>query len=212
MKLAGSPDAHDEAICAHEPTAPELLHANSGMQDSDYREDGAAVGDATTHPRSRKCRSDEIAISYFHNDPAKSPSANLEVGDERYSLIFATADMAEDRLRASSSQEWRTWFEEQCGSIIRQQSQSATRAGSVSQYVMSPIYSGDDRFGRKSPFMENCVVVLAWEADEPVRAVLVLEYNWVYIDLERFSKGENKKPLYKGMAALPQPKEEQLAA
>ncbi|EZP73670.1 hypothetical protein BV96_01113 [Sphingomonas paucimobilis] len=225
MRLAGSPDAHDfanddhepaalpeHAMIAHEPAAAGFAQARTIIEN--HADDEEVTQEVTTPVVAlpRKKRRPEIAISYFHNDPTKAPSAMLEFGDERFSLLFATADGAEERLRSVSNAEWTGWLEQSGGSEIRAASRKASDAGHLSRYVMSPLYAATDKYGYKAPVVENCVVVLGWEADTPVKAMLVVGQEVYPIDLERCSYGEGRRPLFKGRAALPAQQDAAMAA
>lgn len=219
MKLAGSPHAHDfanddhepaalagHAMIAHEPAAAGFPQARRIIGNHDGRERTKVAAPVAALPRRK--RRPEIAISYFHNNPAKAPSATFEYGDEKYSLLFATADLAEERLRSVSDPEWIDWLEQSGGSDIRDRSRAASNANHLSRYVMSPLYAAADKYGYKTPVMENCVVVLGWEEDAPVIAILIVGQSMYPIELERFSNGEGKKPLFKGRAAMPVPNDD----
>jgi hypothetical protein len=208
MKLASSPDAHEIANDDHEPAAAGFPQARTIIENHDGNEEGTREVVAPVVVQPRKKRRPEIAISYFHNDPTKAPSAMFEFGDEKFSLLFATADSAEERLRSVSDAAWIDWLEQSGGSEIREASRKAADDGHLSRYVMSPLYASTDKYGYKTPVVENCVVVLGWEADTPVKAMLVAGQEMYPINLERYSFGQGKKPLFKGHAALPVPEVE----
>lgn len=201
MRLASSPDIHDFANDDHEPAAAGFPQARGIIENHDGREGTMVPAPVVALPRRK--RRPEIAISYFHNNPAQAPSAMFEFGDEKYSLLFATADHAEERLRSVSDPEWIDWLEQSGGSDIRDRSRATSKTGHVSRYVMSPLYAANDKRGYKPPVVENCVVVLCWEEDAPVIAILIAGQTICPIDLGRFSNGEGKKPLFKGRAAMP---------
>ena len=216
MKLAGSPDVHDlpiqshepaalsgHAMIAHEPAAARFSQAKTIMENHSGGEEMRGVSAPVVQMPVRKTRRPEIAISYFHNDPAKAPSAVFEIGDEKYSLLFATADHAEAKLNGVSAPEWMKWFEAEGGDDIRDASRAAAAAGKLSRYVMSPLYAAIDKYGYKAPVEPDCVVVLGWEDDVPVTALLVAGKNFHPIALEYFSNGDGKKPLFKGRALMP---------
>lgn len=216
MKLAGSPEAHDlghsghepaalsgHTMIAHEPAAAGFPQARSIIENHSGDEMTREVSAPVVQMPVRKTRRSEIAISYFHNDPDKAPSAMFEFGDEKFSLLFATADYAEAKLAAVSAPEWMQWFEAEGGDDIRNASRSATTAGKLSRYVMSPLYAAIDKYGYKAPVEPDCVVVLGWEADVPVTALLVAGNDFYPITLEYFSDGADKRPLFKGRAAIP---------
>ncbi|OHC99251.1 MAG: hypothetical protein A3H25_03955 [Sphingomonadales bacterium RIFCSPLOWO2_12_FULL_63_15] len=217
MKLAGSPEAHDlahlghepaalsgHAMIAHEPAAAGFSQARTIIENHSGEEMTREVSAPVVQMPVRKTRRSEIAISYFHNDPDKAPSAMFEFGDEKFSLLFATADHAEAKLAAVSAPEWMQWFEAEGGDDIRNASRSATTAGKLSRYVMSPLYAAADKFGYKAPVESDCVVVLGWEGDIPTNALLVAGTNFHPITLEYFSNGDGKKPLFKGHAPIVQ--------
>ncbi|EQB11934.1 hypothetical protein [Sphingobium lactosutens] len=225
MRLAGSPDVHDfanddrepaalpgHAMIAHEPAAAGFAQARTIIEKDGGDEEVTQEVATPVIALPRKKRRPEIAISYFHNDLAKAPSAMFEFGDEKFSLLFATADSAEERLRSVSNAEWIGWLEQSGGSEIREASRKASAAGHLSRYVMSPLYAAADKYGYKAPVVENCVVVLGWEADTPVKAMLVAGHEVYPIDLERCSYGEGRKPLFKGRAALPVQQDAAMAA
>jgi hypothetical protein len=225
MRLAGSPDVHDiggvvhepaalsgHAMMAHEPAAAGFPQARTIIDNHDHDEEVTQEVAMPVIALPRKMRRPEIAISYFHNDLTKAPSAMFEFSDERFSLLFATADSAEERLRSVSNAEWIGWLEQSGGSEIREASRKASAAGHLSRYVMSPLYAAADKYGYKAPVVENCVVVLGWEADTPVKAMLVAGHEVYPIDLERCSYGEGRKPLFKGRAALPVQQDAAMAA
>jgi len=151
----------------------------------------------------RRTRRPEIAISYFHNDLAKAPSAMFEYGDQKFSLNFATADSTEAKLTGVSDAQWMTWLDAAGGSELRQTSRDGIKTGRLHQYNMSPLYGPDDKYGYKGPVVGNCMVALIWEDECPVAAILVDNQNIHTIKLKRFSQGEGKRPLFKGRAALP---------
>lgn len=201
MRLAGSPNVHDFANDDHEPAAAGFPQARTIMENHDGRERTKVAAPVVALPRRK--RRPEIAISYFHNNPAQAPSAMFEFGDEKYSLLFATADHAEERLRSVSDPEWIDWLEQSGGSDIRDRSRATSKTGHVSQYVMSPLYAANDKRAYKPPVVENCVVILVWEEDAPVTAILIAGQTICPIELGRFSNGEGKKPLFKGRAPMP---------
>ncbi|NIJ39522.1 hypothetical protein FHR22_004272 [Sphingopyxis panaciterrae] len=214
MRLAGSPDVHEFANNGHEPAAlPGITMKSHEPAAAGFPQARTIIenngGEVMTREVSapvvaltRKKRRSEIAISYFHNDPAKPPSAMFEFGDERFSLVFATADIAEEKLRAISDADWMAWLEQNGGADIRSSSRTASGTGHVSRYVMSPLYAPADKYGYKAPVEQNCVVVLGWEEGAPASAILVAGESIYPISLERFSNGEGKKPLFKGRAVM----------
>ena len=217
MKLAGSPDTHDLAHSGHEPAALSghamIAHepAAAGFPQARTIIENHCGGEEMTREVSapvvqmpvRKTRRSEIAISYFHNDQDKAPSAMFEFGDAKFSLIFATADHAEAKLSDVSTPKWMQWLEAAGGGDLRSKSRAAADKGRLSRYVMSPLYAAADKFGYKGPVEEDCVVILHWDGDEPAEASFVAGETVVNISLERFSNGEGKKPLFKGRAAMP---------
>ncbi|BAV65101.1 hypothetical protein [Sphingobium cloacae] len=216
MRLAGSPDAHDiandrhgpaalsgHAMIAHEPAAAGFSPARTIRENHETDEGMAREMPAPVVALPRRTRRPEIAISYFHNDPAKAPSAMFEYGDRKFSLNFATADSAEAKLAGVSDAEWMTWLDAAGGSELRQTSRDGIKTGRLHQYNMSPLYGPDDKYGYKGPVVGNCMVALIWEDECPVAAILVDNQNIHTIKLERFSQGEGRKPLFKGRTALP---------
>ena len=202
IKLAGSPDVHEEVISGHEPAAPHGLHANVVMRDNGHEGERSRQVRKTSANAPRSARHNEIVVSYFHNDPAKGPTANLEIGGEVFRLVFATADAAEDKLRDIASKEWQICFEENVGRSVRQRSQAATKAGLVQQYCVSPLYDEKDKFGLKEP-VADCVAVLWADSDGPPEGLMLVTGHKVnFINLERFSNGEHHRPLFKGRAAI----------
>ncbi len=217
MKLAGSPEPHDlacsdhepaahsgHAVIAHEPAAAGFPEARTIMADNGGKEMTRDVAVPVVQMAHRRTRRSEMAISYFHNDPNKAPSAMFEFGDEKFSLLFATADSAEARLRDVSGSEWMKWLDAEGGSDLRNASREAAVAGKLSRYVMSPLYAAADKYGFKAPVVQDCAVILGWENDVPATALLVAGKGFYAINLEYFSDGAGKKPLFKGRAAMPE--------
>jgi len=217
MKLAGSPEPHDfacsghepaalsgHAMTAHEPAAAGFPRAKTIIENDGGEEMAREMPAPTAQMAPRKTRRSEMAISYFHNDPAKAPSATFEFGDDKFSLLFATADSAEARLRDVSDPEWMKWLDAEGGNDLRSASRKAADEGKLSRYVMSPLYASNDTYGYKPPVVQDCAIVLGWENDVPATALLVVGKAFFPITLDYFSDGTGKKPLFKGRAALPE--------
>lgn len=141
------------------------------------------------------------AVSYFRNNPAKAPSANLEIGDQCFSLVFHEADLAEDRLRTVCTAEWLKNFEKEVGSVLRDQSRR--HSASDLRYVISPLYAAGDRRGLKAPVVADSVAVLQWGANhEPQSVIFLREYNPTVIVLAANPKTKPMSPTHKGSAKL----------
>jgi hypothetical protein len=140
-------------------------------------------------------------ISYFRNDPRRAPSANLEIGGDRFSLVFHTADYAEDKMRTSFSTEWLRQFEATLGKALRTQS----RANSTTdhRYVISPFYDAGDRFGMKEPVVPNSLAVLIWSGDGiPLSVIILVDDADLTIPLAPSAQTKPKSPTYKGNVRL----------
>ena len=140
-------------------------------------------------------------VSYFRNDPLRPPSANLEIGSERYSLVFHAADMAEEKMMGSFSTEWMRQFENTVGKAIR--AQSRENSASDHRYVMSPLYGEKDRFGLRQPAVPDCVAVLVWSGNGVPQSVIVLIGDGdVTVPLAPVLRTKPKGPTHKGSVAL----------
>jgi hypothetical protein len=144
---------------------------------------------------------DRMVVSYFRNDPERSPSANLEIAGERYSLVFHPADLAEERLRTVCTLEWLQFFDEGMGEILR--AQSRAHPSSDFRYVMSPLYCGRDRFGQKEPIVANSVAVLQWGNDgQPQSVIVVVDDQATTVPLRATGLTKEKAPTHKGKVRL----------
>lgn len=180
------------------PTSGRQLAANdisSSTADTTERNHGIEAGKAGDFH-------DHAVVSFFRNDPNAPPSANLELNGKRYSLLFHRADVAEERMFACSSREWRVAFEEMIGAALREHSRD--NAGSDKQYVMSPLYNERDRFGMKKPVIENCVAVLLWTDDMQPKSVTIIkdDTDIATIPLSRAQQTKPKSPTHKGSVKL----------
>lgn len=153
------------------------------------------------HSSARRRGGARAVVSYFRNDPLRPPSANLEIGGERYSLVFHAADMAEEKMKGSFSSEWMRQFEDAFGKAIR--AQSRANNASDHRYVMSPLYGGTDSFGLKQPAVPDCVAVLMWSGDAVPQSVVVLIGDGdVTIPLAPVAQTKPKGPTHKGSVML----------
>lgn len=146
-------------------------------------------------------RAEQVCVSYFRNDPRKPPSANLEIGGERYSLIFSSADVAEEKIKGSFSEEWMSVFEEVAGGELRKESRA--HAKSDRRYVMSPLYGEKDRFGMKQPVVSDSVAVLQWDPDgRPQSVIIVFGDVDLQVPLRSAPKTKPNGPTHKGSVRL----------
>lgn len=153
------------------------------------------------HISTRRRGGTRAVVSYFRNDLLRPPSANLEIGGERYSLVFHAADMAEEKMKGTFSSEWMRQFEDAFGKAIR--AQSRANNSSDHRYVMSPLYGGTDSFGRKQPAVPDCVAVLTWSGDAvPQSVVVVIGDVDVTIPLAPVAQTKPKGPTHKGSVML----------
>jgi hypothetical protein len=144
---------------------------------------------------------ERIVVSLFRNDPAKAPSANIELGQERFSLVFASADVAEEKVYTLCKPEWRKWFDEHFGAGLREKSRHCH--ASDERYVLSPIYAQRDRYGLKDPVEGNVVAILLWsDASEPEAVILVHGTAHTRIPLKKANQTKSKSPTHKGSVAL----------
>ena len=140
-------------------------------------------------------------VSYFRNDPRREPSANLEIGSERFSLVFHTADIAEDKMRTTCTTEWLSQFEATLGKALR--AQSRANGASDYRYVMSPLYCAKDRFGLKQPVVPDSVAILVWsDGEAPVSVIVLIDDGDVTIPLAPAAQTKPKAPTYKGSITL----------
>lgn len=179
------------ATSGRQPAANDIA---SSTADTTERNDGIEGG--------KRCDfSDRVVVSYFRNEPDAEPSANLEFGGERFSLVFHSADVAEERLHACSSPEWRSGFDEALGASLRKQSRANAR--SDLRYVMSPLYDEKDRFGRRSPVANDCVAILTWTNQlQPQSVTVVHGDSATIIPLVPAKQTKPKSPTHKGTVPL----------
>jgi hypothetical protein len=138
-----------------------------------------------------------ILVSLFRRDPQRAPSARLEIGEDRYNLIFHPADVAQDKLFNVCSPEWRQWFEQLAGARLRNFSRA--NATSDVRYVLSPVYGDKDPFGYKEPVVADCVAMLEWGEDQQPRAVVIVEEDEVRtIHLQPAKQSKINGPTHKG--------------
>ncbi|HEX5237289.1 MAG TPA: hypothetical protein VFW39_02345 [Sphingomicrobium sp.] len=143
---------------------------------------------------------DRIVVSYFRADPARAPSAKLELGDEKYNLIFHPADITDEKLRSACTASWLTLYEEAYGRVLRDQSRGNPR--SDFRYVASPIYGAGDPFGYKKPVLDDCVAILAWgEAGQPESVIIFGDYP-IVIPLRPNKQTKSNSPTHKGRLRL----------
>jgi hypothetical protein len=179
------------ATSGRQPAANDI---SSSMAETTERDDGMEGG-------KRRDFSDRVVVSYFRNEPDAEPSANLEFGGERFSLVFHSADVAEERLHACSSPEWRSGFDEALGASLRQQSRANAR--SDLRYVMSPLYDEKDRFGRRSPIANDCVAFLTWTNElQPQSVTIVHGDSATIVPLAPTRQTKPKSPTHKGTVLL----------
>lgn len=142
-----------------------------------------------------------IAVSYFRPDPSRAPSAKLEIGAEKYNLIFHTAEIAEDRLSSVCTAQWLSSYQETYGSQLRAQ----TRGNPTSdfRYVASPIYGAGDPFGYKKAVLEDCVAILVWgENGQPEAVAIVADDSQAIIPLRPSKLRTANAPTHKGSRKL----------
>lgn len=198
MRLAGSPDVHDPQAPMHGPAAPELAHVRTNEVLAGERMNGAEV----RVDRTAKLQSDEITISFFQSDPVMPASANIEIFGEKRHLVFAAADFAEDKLFLVCSSDWKRWYCDNGGDVMRAESRAQAAEGSPMQYLMSPIYRNGDKFGRRPPH-ENAVAIVGWEGKGvPSSIVVVVDTTIITVPMTRFSQGEGNRPTFKGHVKL----------
>jgi hypothetical protein len=145
----------------------------------------------------RRPTEDRIAVSYFRPDPARPPSAKLEMGDEKYNLIFHSADIAEEKLRPACTAEWLTFYDENYGRRLR----TLSRGNSATdfRYVASPIYGAGDPLGYKKPALNDCVAILAWAEDgQPEGVIIVTDDDPTVIPLRPSKLTTANAPTHKG--------------
>jgi hypothetical protein len=150
---------------------------------------------------SRRPGENRIAVSYFRPDPSREPSAKLEIGDEKYNLIFHTAELTEERLRSVCTTGWLSFYEETFGRRLRAQ----TRGNPASdfRYVASPIYGVGDPLGYKKPVLDDCVAILAWGEDgQPEGVVIVAGDEQAVIPLRPSKLRTANAPTHKGSLRL----------
>lgn len=199
MRLTGSPDAHDLPRTGHEPAAPGRSHAKSSTE---VHEPEEGVEQAE-QPAASPAGSREVVVSYFHRDPAREPSANLEFYGTRYSLVFALADVAEDKIYKASDSAWWTLVDQNVLQTVRAASRSAAQRGMVQRFVLSPIYAEKDTFGRAAVGAGNAMAILRWTAaGEPEAIELVDGNQLIAIPLRRYAGRNDKAPSYKGRVVL----------
>lgn len=197
--LMGGHDA-GIAMVRHEPAAP--LSPRNFSSDMVH---GTSATEAADQPPTFQPKCDRVEISYFHNDPEAAPSANLEYAGHCYALVFAGADIAEEKLRPVCAQEWQDWFEGKIGCQLRQASRAADRCGSVTRYVMSPLYKKGDTFGRKTPEVPDSVAVLLWnDNNEPEEITVIAGGNVVHVPMKKTVSKNPKAPTYKGRVKFDQ--------
>jgi hypothetical protein len=142
-----------------------------------------------------------IAVSYFRPDPSRAPSAKLEIGDEKYNLIFHTAEITEERLSSACTAQWLSFYEQAYGHRLRAQ----TRGNPASdfRYVASPIYGAGDPLGYKKPVLDDCVAILAWGEDgQPEAVVIVAGDDQAVIPLRPSKLRTANAPTHKGSRRL----------
>jgi hypothetical protein len=150
---------------------------------------------------SRRPGENRIAVSYFRPDPSREPSAKLEIGDEKYNLIFHTAELTEERLRSACTAGWLSFYEKTFGRRLRAQ----TRGNPASdfRYVASPIYGAGDPLGYKKPVLDDCVAILAWGEDgQPEGVVIVAGDDQAVIPLRPSKLRTANAPTHKGSLRL----------
>jgi hypothetical protein len=156
----------------------------------------------TSHGREVAERQPEetIAVSYFRPDPTRAPSAKLEIGDEKYNLIFHTAEVAEEKLRSACTAQWLNFYEETYGGRLRAQ----TRGNPTSdfRYVASPIYGAGDPFGFKKPVVDDCVAILAWGENGHPEAVIIFGDVPTVVPLRPSKLATPNAPTHKGSLRL----------
>jgi hypothetical protein len=140
-------------------------------------------------------------LSFFHNNPDAPPSGNLEIGDDKFALVFSDGDLAEEKLNEVCSPEWLAWLDQQGAEAIRLESRAAgTRK---TRCRMSPLYAASDRFARKAPVVSNAVAVLFWNSDDqPERVIVLSNEDSVEVALAKFYGKAAKSPTHKGEARL----------
>lgn len=182
VRLASSPEVHE--------------------QGADRDVGGSHCQDGTAHREhgSEPCQqSNEVVVSFFHNDATRPPSANVEIGSDRFALVFSDADVAEDQIAEISSKDWCRDFAGAGGDLIRAQSRAA--GSSKTRYRLSPLYDARDTFARKAPVEGNAVAILFWNDDEQPEQVTIVRGTEVSeVALRKFHGRHAKAPSHKGIA------------
>lgn len=198
MRLASSQDMI-AADAAHVPGAitPELNEQGA------YRDVGGShCQDGTAHRDHAQEAAPpvevEVAVSFFHNKADAPPSANLEVGPDKFALVFSDADIAEEQLRSVCSPEWIDQFDRNGGEGIRLESRAA--GASKTRFCMSPLYAGTDTFARKAPVESNAVAVLFWSDDaQPEQVTIIRGAEVTQVPLSKFYGRHPRAPTHKGV-------------
>lgn len=200
MRLAGSPDAHDQSR-AHEPAAPEHRHARIPIRENEQGNVGEL--ESVPLPATGTAGSREVVISYFHRDPARAPSAVLEFCGTRYALVFSTADAVEDKIFKASDNEWWKRMDKGILHNVRVGSRHAEQQGMVQRFVLSPIYAAHDTFGRARTGERNAMAILRWtDLGEPEAVELIDGDRPITVPLRPYAGRNEKAPSYKGRAVL----------
>lgn len=199
MRLAGSPDAHDLPRTGHEPAALGRSHARTFIEEHEPEELVAPGEQSATGAAGSR----EVVISYFHRDPARAPSANLEFCGTRYALVFSPIDVAEDKIFKASDPEWWKLVDRKVLENLRVRSRNAMQQGMVQRFALSPIYAAHDTFGRARASEGNAMAILRWtDGAEPEAIELVVEDQLIAVPLLRYAGRNDKAPSYKGRVII----------
>lgn len=197
VRLASSPDM----IAAYAAHVQPITSPESDERGADRDVGGSHCQSGTAH-REHGIEENgpvwEVAVSFFHNDADRPPSANLEIGSDKFALVFSDADVAEEQLAEVCTPEWRASFANAGGNTIRSESRAAGR--SKARYRMSPLYDARDTFARKAPVESNAVAVLFWnEDDQPAHVTIVRGDDMTDVVLSKFHGRHPKAPSHKGV-------------
>lgn len=199
MRLTGSPDAQDLPRTSHEPAASEQSHVRTSIEEHEPEE----VAEPEEQSVTSAAASREVVISYFHRDPARAPSANLEFCGMRYALVFSLVDVAEDKIFKASGSEWWKLVDRNVLESVRARSRNAAQQGVVQRFALSPIYAAHDTFGRAAVGESDAMAILRWtDGGEPEAVELVVGERIIPVMLRPFAGRNDKAPSYKGRVTI----------
>jgi hypothetical protein len=198
------------ADAVNDLASPET-HESAGLQEGAYRDVGGSYRQSDTHRddhgpaavAAKPARTKPVVVSFFQADPDAQPTANVEIGDDRYTLQFTTVDAFEQRIHGAASPAWYTSYDAEIGSEYRDYCRTLEQRGSVARFMVSSFNAYGDVRGYKPVAVGDALAIIGWnEAREPERVVLKINDKMTSVELQSVMSKKAKSPTHKGFGQL----------